>query len=184
MVRRKTEFEKLYAAGGKESLEAAVFETLRFDDVAVVKLAVEPLNPAELPKMTEGLRKISKSYPLARTRVEEAARSRARPSRRTPPRAARERRLGRVHDDAGELLAQVQEVRERELRPRRELPREEPLHGERARGARRVVEQRELHRCGAEAREVLAPVELDEGRHLHCRTLRAVCQRQSQKYPR
>ena len=50
----------------------AIFEPLRFDNTAVVKLAVEPLNPAELPKMTEGLRKISKSYPLARTKVEES----------------------------------------------------------------------------------------------------------------
>ena len=41
-------------------------------DVAVIKLAVEPLNPAELPKMTDGLRKISKSYPLATTKVEES----------------------------------------------------------------------------------------------------------------
>ena len=50
----------------------AIFEPPRFDDQAIVKLAVEPLNPAELPKMTEGLRKISKSYPLARTKVEES----------------------------------------------------------------------------------------------------------------
>lgn len=50
----------------------AIFEPPRFDDQAVVKLAVEPLNPAELPKMTEGLRKISKSYPLARIKVEES----------------------------------------------------------------------------------------------------------------
>ena len=50
----------------------AIFEPPRFDDQAIVKFAVEPLNPAELPKMTEGLRKISKSYPLARTKVEES----------------------------------------------------------------------------------------------------------------
>lgn len=37
-----------------------------------MKLAVEPLNPAELPKMVEGLRRISKAYPMARTRVEES----------------------------------------------------------------------------------------------------------------
>lgn len=30
------------------------------------------MNPSELPKMLEGLRKISKSYPLARTKVEES----------------------------------------------------------------------------------------------------------------
>jgi len=39
---------------------------------SVMKLSVEPLNPAELPKMVEGLRRISKSYPMVRTRVEES----------------------------------------------------------------------------------------------------------------
>jgi translation elongation factor EF-G len=38
----------------------------------VVKLAVEPLNPAELPKMVEGLRRINKAYPSASTKVEES----------------------------------------------------------------------------------------------------------------
>ncbi|TQE10295.1 hypothetical protein C1H46_004134 [Malus baccata] len=38
---------------------------------SVVKTATEPLNPCVLPKMVEGLRKISKSYPLAITKVEE-----------------------------------------------------------------------------------------------------------------
>lgn len=37
-----------------------------------MKTAIEPLNPCELPKMVEGLRKISKSYPLAVTKVEES----------------------------------------------------------------------------------------------------------------
>lgn len=31
---------------------------------SVVKIATEPLNPSELPKMVEGLRKLNKSYPL------------------------------------------------------------------------------------------------------------------------
>lgn len=39
---------------------------------SVVKIATEPLNPSELPKMVEGLRKINKSYPLAVTKVEES----------------------------------------------------------------------------------------------------------------
>lgn len=39
---------------------------------SVVKVAVEPLNPRELPKMVEGLRCINKSYPLAVTKVEES----------------------------------------------------------------------------------------------------------------
>ena len=37
-----------------------------------MKIATEPLNPSELPKMVEGLRKINKSYPLAVTKVEES----------------------------------------------------------------------------------------------------------------
>ncbi len=37
-----------------------------------MKIAVEPLNPSELPKMLDGLRKINKSYPLATTKVEES----------------------------------------------------------------------------------------------------------------
>ncbi|GLD99120.1 hypothetical protein PINS_up007838 [Pythium insidiosum] len=54
--------------------EISIFQPLHksFDTTAVVKLAVEPLNPAELPKMLEGLRKINKSYPLVRTKVEES----------------------------------------------------------------------------------------------------------------
>ena len=35
----------------------------------MVKIAVEPVNPSELPKMLEGLRKVNKSYPLVVTKV-------------------------------------------------------------------------------------------------------------------
>ena len=49
-----------------------IFKPLEFHTDAVVKLACEPLNPSELPKMLDGLRKISKSYPLAKTKVEES----------------------------------------------------------------------------------------------------------------
>ncbi|RLN92660.1 hypothetical protein BBJ28_00015773, partial [Nothophytophthora sp. Chile5] len=54
--------------------EVGIFRPIHigFGTTAVMKLAVEPLNPAELPKMLEGLRKISKSYPLVRTKVEES----------------------------------------------------------------------------------------------------------------
>jgi U5 small nuclear ribonucleoprotein component len=38
----------------------------------VLKIAVEPVNPTELPKMLDGLRKVSKSYPLLHTKVEES----------------------------------------------------------------------------------------------------------------
>ena len=60
------------AAGSSDADPVHIFRPLKFDNLAVVKLAVEPLNPSELPKMTEGLRKISKSYPLAQTKVEES----------------------------------------------------------------------------------------------------------------
>ncbi|KAK1403485.1 110 kDa U5 small nuclear ribonucleoprotein component CLO [Heracleum sosnowskyi] len=49
-----------------------IFRSLQFNTLPVVKTATEPLNPSELPKMVEGLRKISKSYPLAITKVEES----------------------------------------------------------------------------------------------------------------
>ncbi|KAF8072579.1 hypothetical protein HT031_000239 [Scenedesmus sp. PABB004] len=45
---------------------------LAFQTRSVMKIATEPLQPSELPKMVEGLRKINKSYPLAVTRVEES----------------------------------------------------------------------------------------------------------------
>lgn len=39
---------------------------------AVVKIAAEPLNPGELPKMVEGLRRLVRSYPALTTKVEES----------------------------------------------------------------------------------------------------------------
>ncbi|CEH15588.1 p-loop containing nucleoside triphosphate hydrolase protein [Ceraceosorus bombacis] len=39
---------------------------------SILKIAIEPLVPSELPKMLEGLRKVNKSYPLAITKVEES----------------------------------------------------------------------------------------------------------------
>lgn len=52
-----------------------IFKPLRFPfcgGESIVKLALEPLQPAELPKMVEGLRRVSKSYPMVQTRVEES----------------------------------------------------------------------------------------------------------------
>lgn len=49
-----------------------IFKPLEFHIESVIKVACEPLNPSDLPKMLEGLRKINKSYPLARTKVEES----------------------------------------------------------------------------------------------------------------
>ncbi|KAJ5139131.1 Translation elongation/initiation factor/Ribosomal beta-barrel [Penicillium bovifimosum] len=52
--------------------EAYVFRPIRHMTESVFKVAVEPVNPSELPKMLDGLRKINKSYPLISTKVEES----------------------------------------------------------------------------------------------------------------
>ncbi|KAF9310911.1 U5 small nuclear ribonucleoprotein component [Podila horticola] len=49
-----------------------VFKPLRFLTSAVMKIAIEPVNPSELPKMLEGLRNVNKSYPILTTKVEES----------------------------------------------------------------------------------------------------------------
>jgi len=46
-----------------------IFRPLRFDTEPILKIAVEPVNPTELPKMLEGLRKINKSYLITKTKV-------------------------------------------------------------------------------------------------------------------
>ncbi|KAL9643539.1 hypothetical protein ABK040_010153 [Willaertia magna] len=56
----------------EDETEYHIFKPLSFINQSVIKIAVEPLKPSELPKMMEGLRKINKSYPLAITRVEES----------------------------------------------------------------------------------------------------------------
>lgn len=55
--------------------EIQIFAPLKFPEAggeSVMKLAIEPLNPSELPKMVEGLRRVSKAYPMVKTRVEES----------------------------------------------------------------------------------------------------------------
>ncbi|GJJ77654.1 116 kDa U5 small nuclear ribonucleoprotein component [Entomortierella parvispora] len=52
--------------------ELYIFRPLRFMTSAVMKIAIEPVNPSELPKMLEGLRNVNKSYPILITRVEES----------------------------------------------------------------------------------------------------------------
>lgn len=49
-----------------------IFRPLKFLTKSVCKIAVEPVNPSELPKMLDGLRKVNKSYPLLTTKVEES----------------------------------------------------------------------------------------------------------------
>ncbi|KJE94786.1 elongation factor Tu GTP binding domain containing 2 [Capsaspora owczarzaki ATCC 30864] len=57
---------------GLNNPRARIFRSLRFGAPSVVKVAIEPVNPSELPKMIEGLRKASKSYPQLITRAEES----------------------------------------------------------------------------------------------------------------
>lgn len=55
--------------GVNESSELYIFRPLKFNTNSVIKIAVEPVNPSELPKMLGGLRKVNKSYPLLSTKV-------------------------------------------------------------------------------------------------------------------
>ncbi|CAH3120906.1 unnamed protein product [Porites lobata] len=52
--------------------EVYIFRPLKFNTCSAIKIAVEPHNPSELPKMLDGLRKVNKSYPLLTTKVEES----------------------------------------------------------------------------------------------------------------
>lgn len=52
--------------------DAHIFSPIQHMTESIVKIAVEPVNPSELPKMLEGLRKVNKAYPLAVTKVEES----------------------------------------------------------------------------------------------------------------
>jgi len=56
----------------EDNEDAYIFRPFVFNTSSVMKVAVEPLNPSELPKMLDGLRKINKSYPLVTTKVEES----------------------------------------------------------------------------------------------------------------
>ena len=49
-----------------------IFKPIKHFTESVFKVAVEPINPSELPKMLDGLRKINKTYPLVTTKVEES----------------------------------------------------------------------------------------------------------------
>ncbi len=52
--------------------DAYIFKPIKHFTESVFKVAVEPINPSELPKMLDGLRKVNKSYPLITTKVEES----------------------------------------------------------------------------------------------------------------
>ncbi|GAB7364165.1 hypothetical protein MBLNU230_g4716t1 [Neophaeotheca triangularis] len=52
--------------------EGFVFTPITHFYEPVLKIAIEPVNPSELPKMLEGLRSINKTYPMLESRVEES----------------------------------------------------------------------------------------------------------------
>lgn len=49
-----------------------IFSPIKHLTQSVLKIAIEPIAPSELPKMLSGLRSINKSYPLVTTKVEES----------------------------------------------------------------------------------------------------------------
>jgi U5 small nuclear ribonucleoprotein component len=55
-----------------EDEDGYIFKPIRHFFESVFKIAVEPINPSELPKMLDGLRRVNKSYPLVTTKVEES----------------------------------------------------------------------------------------------------------------
>jgi len=65
-------FNKTATVVAVDDTETLAFKKLDFNTESVVKVACEPLNPSDLPKMLEGLRKINKSYPIVQTKVEES----------------------------------------------------------------------------------------------------------------
>mmetsp|Transcript_3345 Transcript_3345/g.5577 ORF Transcript_3345/g.5577 Transcript_3345/m.5577 type:complete len:541 (-) Transcript_3345:13-1635(-) len=61
----------IWEEGSKLEL-AETFRPIDFGTTPVVRVACEPLNPSDLPKMLEGLKKVSKGYPAAEVKVEES----------------------------------------------------------------------------------------------------------------
>ncbi|KAK3945426.1 P-loop containing nucleoside triphosphate hydrolase protein [Diplogelasinospora grovesii] len=68
IVKTATIVEKRF----EDDEDAYIFKPLSHFTQSVLKVAVEPINPSELPKMLDGIRKINKSYPLVTTKVEES----------------------------------------------------------------------------------------------------------------
>merc|ERR1712142_1192900 len=52
--------------------EAHNMKVMKFSVSPVVRVAVEPKNPADLPKLVEGLKRLSKSDPMVRSLIEES----------------------------------------------------------------------------------------------------------------
>lgn len=68
-LRHLLHFEVTLHAWRCVHFQAYIFRPLKFNTCSAIKIAVEPHNPSELPKMLDGLRKVNKSYPLLTTKV-------------------------------------------------------------------------------------------------------------------
>jgi len=60
----------LASVGIEEDLH--IFRPIKHMTQSVLKVAIEPIAPSELPKMLSGLRSVNKSYSLLSTKVEES----------------------------------------------------------------------------------------------------------------
>ena len=56
----------------KQYSDVDIMIPLKFWTEPVVKVAIEPLIPSDLPKMIDAIRRVNKSYPLLKTKVEES----------------------------------------------------------------------------------------------------------------
>eukprot|EP00992_Anisonema_acinus_P002008 TRINITY_DN10572_c0_g1_i1.p1 TRINITY_DN10572_c0_g1~~TRINITY_DN10572_c0_g1_i1.p1 ORF type:complete len:841 (+),score=243.24 TRINITY_DN10572_c0_g1_i1:59-2581(+) len=56
---------------GEDNKEAYPIKDMKYSVSPVVRVAVEPKNPSELPKLVEGLKRLSKSDPLVQCSIEE-----------------------------------------------------------------------------------------------------------------
>lgn len=56
----------------EECVDACPLKDMKYSVSAVVRVAVEPKNPGDLPKLVEGLKRLTKSDPLVQTYMEES----------------------------------------------------------------------------------------------------------------
>merc|ERR1712142_423744 len=65
-------YEKSIQRSITTSKEAHNMKVMKFSVSPVVRVAVEPKNPADLPKLVEGLKRLSKSDPMVQCMIEES----------------------------------------------------------------------------------------------------------------
>jgi len=72
VTKTATLIDSLLNEESSEEEGVEIFLPPKFTNTPSVKIACEPLNPTELPKMIEGLRKIERAYPSVHSKVEES----------------------------------------------------------------------------------------------------------------